>query len=699
NVAGVREATREERQRWTGELGDLMVVTLREPLEILRPLVPPDGLGAATAERLAFHLWVQDGDGRLCAAKELGFTGRHPRFAGFLPDDETLFALPMGRGHLHDGEYPGQALWPQVKEPRFPLAAADQNAYVQTEDVWLPLGMGLAGPDLIAGAIHTGESPLERDGLEDWSPALLADPLLLESPVEVLESELLQRITEATTPLKGLHALWPVTEVTLVALPDAGHGGWAEAAAEPVLTAPELNGAHGVDNCWHLSWTPVGERLVYRLQWAADDDFRVDLREVTCGGLNQMIEPPPGGTREYFFRVRAERQGEPGPWSATLTAFLPKPDFAPIRPSELPGLRLEPDGGGIYRAVWPHAGADWYELQTSHTPDFAEPLTVYAGARPGEAVWHSGSGAAYFRLRARWGDWWGPWSATAVIPAASVPAHWQPATGSADAHRVTLLKLHKALLRLAAVRGDLFALLSLPERYLDSDVSAYARQLAAELRHTTGEKALSYGALYHPWVWVRDGRQRLLTPPDGPMAGQFAERARQKGVWFPAANQPLAGVEDVVDPVETDTQLILERERVNVLVKEGRGVSVMTSLTLSREPELRMITARRLLSQLRRILLLEGSYLVFEPNDDRLRAGALARCRRVLTDLFVQGAFAGETPDESFSVSVSPYFDGRQAADSGRFGLDIAVAPSRPLSFITVRLVQSDSGGLSIREG
>ncbi|HWI66184.1 MAG TPA: hypothetical protein VNT75_30500, partial [Symbiobacteriaceae bacterium] len=203
NVAGVREATREERQRWTGELGDLMVVTLREPLEILRPLVPPDGLGVATAERLAFHLWVQDGDGRLCTAKELGFTGRHPRFAGFLPDDETLFALPMGRGTLRDGEYPGQALWPQVKEPRFPLAAADQNAYVQTEDVWLPLGMGLAGPDLIAGAIHTGESPLERDGLEDWSPALLADPLLLESPVEVLESELLQRITEATTPLKG----------------------------------------------------------------------------------------------------------------------------------------------------------------------------------------------------------------------------------------------------------------------------------------------------------------------------------------------------------------------------------------------------------------------------------------------------------------------------------------------------------------
>src|SRR5438067_57171 len=81
-------------------------------------------------------------------------------------------------------------------------------------------------------------------------------------------------------------------------------------------------------------------------------------------------------------------------------------------------------------------------------------------------------------------------------------------------------RVHQALLRMCAARGDLFAILTLPEHYREDDASAHA----AKLRSLLGEQApeLSYGAIYHPWLIGREeSRPTELrrVPPDGAITG------------------------------------------------------------------------------------------------------------------------------------------------------------------------------------
>jgi hypothetical protein len=67
---------------------------------------------------------------------------------------------------------------------------------------------------------------------------------------------------------------------------------------------------------------------------------------------------------------------------------------------------------------------------------------------------------------------------------------------------------------------------------------------------------------------------------------------------------------------------------------------------------------------------------------------------RLLDDLQGRGAFAGKTSRQSFNVAV----DARPGnADLGRLEVEIGVAPSVPMRFLTLRLLQQ-GGRLSLAE-
>jgi phage tail sheath protein FI len=57
--------------------------------------------------------------------------------------------------------------------------------------------------------------------------------------------------------------------------------------------------------------------------------------------------------------------------------------------------------------------------------------------------------------------------------------------------------------------------------------------------------------------------------------------------------------------------------------------------------------------------------------------------------MFMRGAFAGATAAASFQVVTGSSINTPQSVDQGRFIAEIKVAPSLPLSFLTIRLVQS----------
>ena len=99
---------------------------------------------------------------------------------------------------------------------------------------------------------------------------------------------------------------------------------------------------------------------------------------------------------------------------------------------------------------------------------------------------------------------------------------------------------------------------------------------------------------------------------------------------------------------------------------------------------------------MRRLVWREGNRLVFEPNSFRLRARVRDHLQRILEDLYQRGAFAGETPAEAFQVVTDGSANPPESVDLGRLIVEIQVAPSRPLQFLTVRLIQEGLESLNI---
>jgi phage tail sheath protein FI len=135
--------------------------------------------------------------------------------------------------------------------------------------------------------------------------------------------------------------------------------------------------------------------------------------------------------------------------------------------------------------------------------------------------------------------------------------------------------------------------------------------------------------------------------------------------------------------------LDLQLAQINLVRQEARGFVVMNADTLSNDPDLRLINVRRLLMLLRRLALREGFRYVFEPNDDAFRRLVQRSFEGLLDQMFVRGAFAGTTAATSYQVVTSNTLNTRQSVEEGRLIVELRVAPSLPMSFLTIRLVQT----------
>jgi phage tail sheath protein FI len=269
---------------------------------------------------------------------------------------------------------------------------------------------------------------------------------------------------------------------------------------------------------------------------------------------------------------------------------------------------------------------------------------------------------------------------------------------------------------MCAARGDIFAVLSMPERYREEQAIAHANELRtlisrnASASHLGGaipalteEEAncLSFGALYFPWCFAetnRNNRSFLVVPPDGPTCGTMASRALARGAWIAPANAVWRGVVGVANrPLhDVEAEEMWADARVNMVKHEPVGVLVLSQDTLSWDPDLREINVRRLLMLLRRLAYRVGARYVFEPNNDAFRRAVQRNFQAVMESLYEKGAFRGKTPSESFRVNTGESINPAQGVEAGRFFIELKVAPSLPMKFLTVKLVQIGERGFVI---
>ena len=132
----------------------------------------------------------------------------------------------------------------------------------------------------------------------------------------------------------------------------------------------------------------------------------------------------------------------------------------------------DPDAEGNFLLHWtePEPGVS-YELQEASEADFAAATVLYGGSAPRFAVIGKKPGSQFYRVRALIGLRLSAWSPAVEVHVGLV------ATTRGRGEPDDLLAIHRLMLRTAAGRGDLLAVLGLPRHYRFRDAVAHATAL------------------------------------------------------------------------------------------------------------------------------------------------------------------------------------------------------------------------------
>jgi hypothetical protein len=589
-------------------------------------------------EKLTFELLVKDGDKPLARLENLGFAKSHPRFWGALPTDEALY-----EDHSIAMISPHKDLLLDASAPRFPLAAGDQ-----TPDFYLPLGIGIPIEGLLNAEKQIHDS-MTRNGLSVFSEGPFLDDGLKDIGIEQLitQSDFQRYQTQTEYKLKGIHAALYIEEPTIIAVPDASHRGWKPAEQKD---PPK----------------PNESPLPFRPEWWHHLDCKLTEEEMKKRPEIFRAEEPEW---ENFLNCDIRKVSRPRLWIKECTET------------------------NIFTLFWSPEEHARYVLQEAANPDWTDTEDIYAGTENRFIVYGKGLGVHYYRVCAEVDGIKSAWSNE--VRNTSQLKRFQFDIATKDPPN-TLLSVHRALLRMCAARGDLFAVLSLPEHYREEDSIRYIETLKSIPSNATGIRSashgespeFSYGAVYHPWLIGREEGKNIFRaiPPDGAICGIMARRALNRGAWIAPANELMTGIISLTPVIHDSRRFELQQANMNLVRQEPHGFLTLSSDTLSDDPDLRPINVRRLLILLRRLALRLGSRYVFEPNDASLRRMVRCGFEALFDDMFMRGAFAGNTPGASYQVVTDASLNTPQSIDQGRFIVDLKVAPSLPMTFLTIRL-------------
>jgi phage tail sheath protein FI len=190
----------------------------------------------------------------------------------------------------------------------------------------------------------------------------------------------------------------------------------------------------------------------------------------------------------------------------------------------------------------------------------------------------------------------------------------------------------------------------------------------------------------------------VLAPPAPFAAGVVARQEWAFGVPHGPANALLVGGVSLADFVGPTRHDALHQSAVNVLLSERDGIRVTAARTLARDQTWRQLSVRRLVTMVKRTLLRQMQWAVFEPNDARLRDEVQRLLQGYLRQLFRAGAFRGRVPSEAYFVRCDETLNTPQVIDEGRFLCHIGIAPAEPLEFIVLRLARAGDGTLLMEE-
>jgi len=272
------------------------------------------------------------------------------------------------------------------------------------------------------------------------------------------------------------------------------------------------------------------------------------------------------------------------------------------------------------------------------------------------------------------------------------------APGIAGLGAADMVSAQAQILETCAARGDCFAILDSPlltgtEAEIIDQVKAHRDALDAALAAFHGGDD---GALYFPWLKVRDGAGSILVPPSGHIAGVYARTDERAGFHKAPANEVLEDALDLQLWLSSGAQesvIAGTAPQINCLRPfTGRGMRIWGARTLSRNPAWTYINVRRTVLTIGRWLDLVMASVVFEPNDLKLWIRISREISGFLEELHRRGALKGASADEAFFVKCDAETNPPRVRDLGQVVTEIGLAPVSPSEFLVVRLVRSADG-------
>jgi hypothetical protein len=199
----------------------------------------------------------------------------------------------------------------------------------------------------------------------------------------------------------------------------------------------------------------------------------------------------------------------------------------------------------------------------------------------------------------------------------------------------------------------------------------------------------AFAAAYFPWlgVWDSGSGGLLQVPPSGHVAGLIARTDLREGVHRAPANLELDWAQSVSLGIVDALHGLLNSEGINVIRAEaGRGVRVAGARTLSSDPSWRFLNVRRLVSMVEKSALCACQWMVFEPNDLRLREVVRLGITELLRAIWTRGALVGKNVDEAFYVKCDAANNPPSAVALGELLVEVGVAPASPSEFVVFRV-------------
>jgi|SRR5579859_881550 len=205
-------------------------------------------------------------------------------------------------------------------------------------------------------------------------------------------------------------------------------------------------------------------------------------------------------------------------------------------------------------------------------------------------------------------------------------------------------------------------------------------------------------AVYFPRVRIPDplnGSRLRDVGPSGTLAGLWAATDVNRGVW-----KAPAGVDTQLRNVPQLVYNLVDREN-GVLNPLGinclRNFPVYGNVswgarTLSgsdvQASDWKYIPVRRLALFLEESLFRGTKWVVFEPNDEPLWAQIRMNVGSFMHDLFRQGAFQGQTPEQAYLVKCDSEINTQSEINHGIVNILVGFAPLKPAEFVIIQIQQ-----------